>query len=268
VGEAQDIAAASQPIPRRAWRDFRQRIRGHGFNLLLAVLTVLGGAAGAIAPADASTAEKALTTVLAGLAAIVLSYLLALLWSLCRAPFRQRSELIELHNPDDKPQPILVMKPAIEIREEKGISFGGTSGPGRCFVAFIRVFNAQEQGGPAATAEHVTPELKVFNGAGETIYERKGWDEGLVSRQFTTSQEEHALWLAAKWERRSGCDLIEEKKAKRVKALSDGASRGSTHPAQLPSRSPHHRPVRPLQQGTGRTPAVGGGGGLTGEGFG
>jgi hypothetical protein len=54
------------------------------------------------------------------------------------------------------------------------------------------------------------------------VFHHKGWDIS-AWRDFTTSQEEHALWLVAKRQDSKGCFLIGEQGATPVKHLNDDA---------------------------------------------
>jgi hypothetical protein len=182
-------------------------------------MAAIGAGVGALAPSDASGNERFLLAALAALAAPLLAYAVALLWSLLRAPFRQRRELItRLTGMDAVPQPVMAMVPEIDRRERKPISYEGSY---FLSVAFVRVYNAQEFGGEEGTARNVTPEVKVFGPGDQLLFHQKGWDQ-MASRDFTTGQEEHALWIAAKREKDEGCFLIQQQDATSVKALSDG----------------------------------------------
>jgi hypothetical protein len=215
----ESLAAASSSIRTRAWSDFQALSRSQRFTVFAALIAAVGAGAGAIAPSDASTATRFLTGLVLALAAPLLAYSIALLWSLARAPFRQRRELISALDPADSPQPELRMEAAVDQRERKPM---GMEAKYQISVAFVRVFNAQEDGGEDATAEHVTPEIKIFGPGDKLISHHKGWDVN-AWRDFTTGQEEHALWLVAKRRDQEGCFLIRQEDAAVEQRLADGA---------------------------------------------
>ena len=253
-GEA-ELKVATSAIRVRAWHDFIGVMRSHQFNFVLALMSALGAGIGALAPSDASSGRRFLTAALAALLTSLIAYLVALIWSFVRAPFRQRRELIE-HLTTSDPLPIMVMEPAIDIRNiERPIFDDKTSEPeiiqDRLFIAFVRVYNAQDLGGEKATAQHITPEVEIFAPGDRLVFHYKGWDT-IAWRDFTASQEEHALWLAAKWESESGCFVTRGIEAKPLKSLPDNAysikvtSNASSTRAPLPP-APHRSPTATSQ---------------------
>jgi hypothetical protein len=215
-----ELPAATAAIRKRGWADFQHLIRDHRFRLFATTMAALGAGVGALAPSDAAAATRFLVAALAALGAPLLAYSIALLWSFIRAPFRQRKELIaHLARSESAPQPLMRMEAAVDVKDVFSINLG--SQPKQLSVAFVRVYNAQELGGPGATAEHVTPEVKVYAPGDELVFHHKGWDVN-AWRDFTTSQEEHALWLIAKQRDADGCYIIREETAKPVKRLNDG----------------------------------------------
>lgn len=210
---------ATSSIRTRALIDFQRLSRTHRFTAFAAVIAAVGAGVGAIVPDDVSIGERFLAAVLLALAAPLLAYSAALLWSVLRAPFRQRRELVAFTTRSQSgPQPLLRMETAIEHRGFPPMNFGSSH---HLSVGFVRVYNAQEEGGEAATAEHVSPEIKIFNSDDKLISHHKGWDIN-AWRDFTTSQEEHALWLVAKQRDKEGCFLIRQQDASAVQHLADG----------------------------------------------
>lgn len=222
---------STEPMLKRGWHDFLELSRGHpAFNVLVGLLGALGSGVTELAPNDASTGARVLFAALTALCAFALSYLLTLAWSIARAPFRQRRELIAFADPDRLThQPILITEPALETRSGRWASderdrLGMPKlVEDQKLLALIRVFNAQEEGGEQASAKHVIPELSIFDGK-ECVFNWKGWDV-LAWREFTTGHEEHALWIAAKWKGRSGFDIIRTSDAQAIKTLTDGSYR-------------------------------------------
>jgi len=222
---------ATEGFLRRGWRDFVTLSRGHyAFNILVGVAGAAGAAAAELAPADATTAGRFLFTGATALGAFLVSYLLTLGWSVLRAPFRQRRELIDFLDPGKTDfRPELMTVPGVETRSGahdsgKKDRFGQpVLAEDTMRVAQIRVFNGQEHGGEAASAKHVIPELRVYGGD-DLVFHWKGWDT-TAWRDFTTGQEEHALWIAAKWESEAECFVIRTQNAEAVKLLPAGSYR-------------------------------------------
>jgi hypothetical protein len=178
---------ATSSIRARALTDFQSLSRAHRFTVFTAVLLAVGAGVGAIAPTDVSAGKRFLTAVLLALAGPLLAYSAALLWSLLRAPFRQRRELIaHVARSQTTPQPLLAMEAAIEQRNVNPLSFDSRY---HLSVAFVRVYNAQEEGGEAATAQHISPEVKIFGPGGQPISHHKGWISmhGVTSRPVKRS---------------------------------------------------------------------------------
>jgi hypothetical protein len=212
--------AATSSIRARAWVDFERLIRTHRFRIFAAVLAAVGAGVGAMAPSDVSTGRRFLTAVILALAAPLLAYVIALLWSFSRAPFRQRRELIaRLSSAEQMARPLMTMEPQVDIRTST--EFGLLHETRHLSVAFIRVYNAQERGREEATAKHVSPEIKVFAPGDRLVFHHKGWDVK-AWRDFTTGQEEHAFWLVAKRRDAEGCFIVQEENARSVMDLPDG----------------------------------------------
>jgi hypothetical protein len=210
------LDTAISPVRVRAWHDFHRLSGTNRFTLLAATLAAVGAGIGAIVPTDISAAERFGTAVVLALGAPLLTYLVAFLWCFVVAPFHQRRELIAFFVDKTRaPQPLLTMEAAIEVRQ--GLSMSSV----RESVAFVRVYNAQERGGAAATAEHVSPEVKVYGTDKALLYHHKGWDIN-AWRDFTTNGEEHALWLAAKQRDQPDCYLIKRQDTTSVKSLATG----------------------------------------------
>jgi hypothetical protein len=223
------VSRVTEPILRRARDDFVALSRGHHlFNFLVGVLGAAGAALAELAPSDASTLTKVLFAGGTAFGAFLASYVLTFVWTFLRTPLRQRREAIEILTLDD-PQPIMIIEPALDERQGSRITDKRDRlgqpvlADDRLLIAFLRVYNGQEQGDEAATARHVLPEVKIFDGHAE-VYHWKGWDE-LAYREFTTVQEEHAFWLAAKWRNQPGWFVIRHKNATPVKALPEGEYR-------------------------------------------
>jgi hypothetical protein len=85
--------------------------------------------------------------------------------------------------------------------------------------ATIRVYNARQRGGERAKAEHVSPEIVIRSGETE-LFRWKGWDTG-AWRDFTTAQEEHALWIAVKVRSEENYAALEGHRDQRGPTLSE-----------------------------------------------
>jgi hypothetical protein len=215
------LVAATATVRTRAWADYMQCLSSRRFGILVALLGILGAGLGALAPNDASVGRQVATAIGGAIAAVILAYSTPLLFLFLRTPFRQRRELVGHLQPGNDPEPDLVLEPKVDLREEKPMGLKTGPVPVRS-LAYLRAYNAREEGGDAAKAEHVAVEIKVFAPGDELVYQGKGWETG-EWREFSTGREEDAVWVVAKWREDEGCFIVRDKKAKVVQALPDGS---------------------------------------------
>jgi hypothetical protein len=188
----------------------------HRFWKFDSFASIVGAAVGAIAPQDASAPLRVGYAVAAAAVTALLGAVLVYLISLARAPTRQRDEarreLLDVSTAR------LVFKPGVDV-EHIPYSFVNDADSWRS-IAKVRVYNEQERGGKRATAEHVSPELRILSN-GTEVFGWKGWDT-VAWREFTTSGEEHALWIASKVRGRPNGNAIKAQQEKLGTELPEG----------------------------------------------